>query len=232
MKNTLNILFAILLLTTATTFAQESKTFEVDKFNNISIGVHSIVELKQGAAQLKIDGDAKELQDIEVKVTGGELIVKRKSRWGKFNSKPLHIYVQTPDINKLSLSGSVKLKAPSDIKTNNLRVDVSGAGKCDFANIMADRINIHISGSGKINMAGDQRVKEFSISVSGSGRLEALNLPIDHFDANISGSGRATVHCTELLEANISGSGRILYKGQPRFDTSVSGSGKVKPYVD
>ena len=230
MKKTVSTLIAIFFLAANGLLAQKTKTYEVSNFNEISISVYSTVELKQGSTSLKIEGDEELIEKLEVKVSGSELIIKRKNGWGNYNSNDrLKIYVQTPKVNEINMSGSVKLNAPNSIETDKLDIDISGSGQCDFNNLTAKEVDLDISGSGNMTVSGAQKVDRFSLSVSGSGKLHAANLPVDHFNASISGSGRAEIHCTGLLEASIAGSGKIMYKGQPRFDTSVSGSGKIKP---
>ena len=204
---------------------------DVATFTSISLGVSATVHLKQGSPQsVKLEGDRDDLEEIETEVSSGKLRIRRKSdNWFNWSSSgSVHIYITVKDIDGLSVSGSGKMMSETVIKSEALRLSVSGSGDL-VLDIDAAEVNSSVSGSGDLELRGKCRYNK--LTISGSGEIDALDLMAEVAEIRISGSGDAEVHASKEIDARVSGSGSIRYKGNPdKVNQHSSGSGRIRKY--
>jgi hypothetical protein len=157
-------------------------------------------------------------------------------------SRPMKLYIHTPDMRGVALSGSgiidlgtivtdelaVSLSGSGEIignvKANSMGLNISGSGTASLE-VDADFIETFISGSGDIFFDGSGNIAHYNIS--GSGAVKAYNFPVNECYTKISGSGSMFVNVAEHLEVNISGSGSVYYIGYPDIFTNITGSGEL-----
>ena len=210
--------------------AQEKETRDVDSFSSISLSISGDLYLSQGnETKVVIEAERKILDLIRTEVDGGKLKIKfQKGTWNIRSNKQIKIYVSTPDVEGLFLSGSGNIKAETQIKTEDLDFSISGSGSIVIDDLVASDLEGHISGSGDIDISGSETLETMEISISGSGDLFAENLKVNDVEIRVSGSGTCKVFAVSELEVSVSGSGSVYYKGTPRVNARVSGSGKVR----
>jgi hypothetical protein len=221
----------VFILTGIQVLADE-QTRKVDPFTSISLRISANVHLKQGERQeLKIEAKESTLEEILTEVKGGELIIRFHNKdyfWNSFQPGEITIYLTTPEINGLAVSGSGNITADQEIKTDKLDLALSGSGNIKLNDLVADQVKSSISGSGNINLAGNTPAKDFSATISGSGNVKAINYSADDVTVHVSGSGNVSIGANKNLNVRVSGSGNVNYKGDPMIDSAISGSGKVK----
>lgn len=227
---TLFLLVAAIFIGTKT-FAEE-QTRKVDSFTEISLRIGAKVHLEQGAKQnLEIVAKASTLEQIITEVKDGKLIIRFPNKdyfWKTFQPGEITIYITTPEISGLGVSGSGDIIAESTIKTRVLDLGVSGSGNIRLSDLAAQQIKGTISGSGDIVLAGKNAAEDLSIAISGSGSLKALEYLADNVSVKVAGSGDVSIEAVKTLYVRIAGSGNVMYKGNPQIDQSIAGSGKVK----
>ncbi len=199
---------------------------KLDAFSGIGISISADVYYTPGNAhEIKIEGDAKDIDDLITEVKNGFLQVKYPSSWRTRHSK-LTIYITSKDLDAVKISGSAKFEAGEPIITDEMDLAMSGSGGILFEKLNAEEVDVSISGSGSIELL-DGNADELDVRISGSGKLNAEAFEVNEFSASISGSGSIRITAKEELEARISGSGKVYYHGTPRVNSSSSGSGKV-----
>jgi hypothetical protein len=213
------------------TFAEE-QTRKVDSFTEISLRIGAKVHLEQGAKQnLEIVAKASTLEQIITEVKDGKLIIRFPNKdyfWKTFQPGEIIIYITTPEISGLGVSGSGDIIAENTIKTRVLDLGVSGSGNIRLSDLAAQQVKGTISGSGDIVLAGKNAAEDLSIAISGSGSLKALEYLADNVSVKVAGSGDVSIEAVKTLYVRIAGSGNVMYKGNPQIDQSIAGSGKVK----
>lgn len=224
-------LFAF-LLSGSIVFAQKTENRNVQDFESISLSIHAKVFVTQeNSTSVKIKGDREDLEKIITVVENGTLKIKRKKtkKWNWNNSfKKIEVYISSPEVKNLKISGSGNIVAKSAIKTSDAIYSISGSGNIFIEELLAENVECHISGSGDINLKGDG-VKDFEIHISGSGDVEAGYLKCEDVSVRVSGSGDCKVYATESLNARVAGSGDIYYRGKPEsVDSKTAGSGHIK----
>jgi hypothetical protein len=197
----------------------------VQDYNEISLSIPARVYLQQGPTEeIRIIAQENVLENIETYVRNGNLKIKfdRNVR----RHEPITIYLTTPEITSLSISGSGDVIGENTIETESLSVHISGSGEADLE-VITDELRTDISGSGKVYYTGE--AGEQNIHISGSGDVHAFDLLSNSAEVHVSGSGNSMLWVTDHLDVRVSGSGDVEYKGNPHITSRISGSGKVRP---
>lgn len=210
----------------------EEQTRKVDPFTEISLRIGAKVHLEQGAKQnLEIVAKSSTLDEIVTEVKDGKLIIRFPNKdyfWKTFQPGEITIYITTPEINGLGISGSGDIIAENELKTKILDLGVSGSGNIRLSELSAERVKAAISGSGDIVLAGKAPAQDLSVAISGSGNFKGLDFSADDVSIKIAGSGNVDVEANKNLYVRLAGSGNVNYKGKPMIDQSIAGSGKVR----
>ncbi|MBK0404009.1 DUF2807 domain-containing protein [Adhaeribacter sp. BT258] len=205
-----------------------TRTRTVGNFDEIEMGGEFEVYLTQGPAKdIVLEGQENVLADVRTTTRNNKLEIDFRSHRVKI-SEPVRVYITTPELTSLSISGVNKVRGLTDWHINDLALKSSGSGEIDLTLLGADNVETRISGSGEINLKGE--AYSHNLEISGSGKLAAFDLYTARTEVNISGSGKSDVRVAESLQAKISGSGTVRYKGNPAVSTSVSGSGKIQKW--
>lgn len=233
MKTKLAALFILIIFAFAGTPVQaDEQTRKVDPFNEISLRVGATVHLEQGAKyNLEIVAKPSTLDEIITEVKDGKLIIRFPNKnyfWNDFRPGDITIYVTTPEINGLGVSGSGDIIAEDEIKSKIIEMAVSGSGNIKLAELSAERVKTVISGSGDIVLEGKNAAQDLSVNISGSGNFKGMNYKADDVSVKIAGSGNVEIEANKNLYVRLAGSGNVTYKGNPMIDQSIAGSGKVR----
>lgn len=156
-----------------------------EKYNN-----KILTEVKNGILHISVDGGI----------------------WNGFNwtNKKLKAYVTAPEINSLDISGASYVSISGSLKSNALKVDVSGASEVKGI-VNAERLNVEISGASVLRLSGS--AKEGTIEASGASKVNSYDLAIDNCRASTSGASNIKVTVNGELNADASGGSNIYYKG-------------------
>lgn len=199
---------------------------KLDNFSGIGISISADVYYTPGNAhEIKIEGDADDVDDLITKVENGFLQVKYPVGW-KIRRSKLTLYISSKELEAVKISGSAKFRSGESVTSDEMEFAVSGSGDIEFEKLLADEIGVKISGSGSVFL-NSGNADELDAKISGSGKLNAEAFEVNEFSAGISGSGGVRITVKDELDARISGSGKVYYHGTPRVNSSSSGSGKV-----
>jgi len=226
------VLTLLMFILTSIQVQADEQTRKVDPFTEISLRVGAKVHLEQGEKQnLEIVTKPSTLEEIITEVKDGKLIIRFPNKdffWKTFQPGDITIYITTPDIEVLGVSGSGDIIAEKEIKTKTLDLAVSGSGNIRLSELNAERVKSAISGSGDIVIDGKTPAQDLSVTISGSGNFKGLNYSADDVSVKISGSGNVGIEANKNLYIRLAGSGNVTYKGKPMIDQSIAGSGTVK----
>jgi hypothetical protein len=199
---------------------------KLEAFTGIGISISADVYYTPGNAhEIKIEGEARDVDDLITKVENGFLQVKYPPKF-KIRRSKLSIYITSSELEAVKISGSAHFKSDDPITSDKMECAVSGSGEILIEELTADEVDVKISGSGDVVLMKGS-ADEMDSRISGSGKLHAEAFEVDEFSAGISGSGGVRITINDELDARISGSGKIQYHGSPRVNSTSSGSGKV-----
>jgi hypothetical protein len=220
-----------------------SEARQLASFTKVEVaGAYTVYVNHDSKSEVKIEAESNLIQYIRTDVKNGILTIDNSQNINpEFDIK---IYVKTPHVNALLLSGSGIIEADS-LGGDNAEVDISGSGFIETF-IIADHVVVNNSGSGQIKLefADSTKTLNYNTSgsglanfsgwvnsanfdISGSGNINALNLVPGELNATISGSGNMNVNVIDFLNVDISGSGSVFYTGNPELDINITGSGSV-----
>lgn len=215
------------LVEAATRETNHDETRTIDAFHSISNSGSIVVNVRFGEHEsVRLEGDAKAIEEIETVVEGGTLKIRYKSKVSiRQNWERVTAYVTARRIEALSQSGSGSITVVGKLKANELNASLSGSGHVVFESDV-DVCNASLSGSGRITANG--RATKSNVSISGSGRFDGRELKSQSANLKISGSGTIAIHANDQLDASVSGSGSIRYSGNAKANFKKSGSGSLR----
>jgi hypothetical protein len=205
------------------------ETRNVAAVEGVALAFSGNVYITQGSSQkVEIEAEKSTLEIIETKVDGNTLVLKTKNgHWHDLGK--ITAYITLPEIDHLSISGSGDMICESGLKTQEIKLEISGSGSMKINNLEAGEISATITGSGDMSITGNSNDQnKMDVSITGSGSFKGAEIPVGEASVTITGSGSATVHALKELETNITGSGSVLYKGNPQVNASATGSGKTR----
>ncbi|RDC63464.1 head GIN domain-containing protein [Adhaeribacter pallidiroseus] len=202
-----------------------SRTRPVGNFDAVSAGGEFEIYLSQGPTKdILLEGQENVLTEVSTQVRNNKLYIEFEKNRVKIQ-KPVRIYLTTPQLTGISVSGANSVRSLTDWQVDNLNIDASGNSSI-YLNVKgAQTIETDISGSVNMELNGDAEFQK--IDISGSGNIKAFGLATKTADIDISGSGKCEVTVLDKIDAKLSGSGRVRYKGSPTVNTKISGSGSV-----
>ncbi|HTK20623.1 MAG TPA: head GIN domain-containing protein [Mucilaginibacter sp.] len=236
------LLIALLLPGSAYVYARPHNAVAVDMskiedrhltgFHAVDVGGSFDVYITQGSSEsVKVEAPDEIISHIITEVDNGVLRIYNKNdrnfHWGDVfgNHKKIVVYVAAKDLNAIAVSGSGDVYFKEGIRTESLRLRVSGSGDM-YGRVEVKNLESGVSGSGDVKLAG--RAENSAVSVSGSGDFEARGLVTVNTIVRVSGSGDASINASNSVSASVSGSGDVRYSGGAKsVSSSKSGSGDV-----
>lgn len=152
-----------------------------------------------------------------------------KSIWAKIDDikvKPtMKLMVSVKNINELQVNGGGKIISENSIASDYIALSVSGSGGIDL-DLKGNNLKTEISGAGNIILKGYATTND--IVMSGSGSLNAFSCELETAKIKLSGSGTCEINATSTLDAVVLGSGTLKHKGNTKnVSKKVYGSGSV-----
>lgn len=240
-KSIIMLALALALGATQAKAQMEEQTVAVDNFDKISLTGNIDVIFSQGSkTSVVIVGNRKDIDKVEAEVKGSTLFISTKTekknvggvtvKSTKFIDE-VKVKVASKDLKEVKITGNGDFKATTDIKTDNLNLNVSGSGDMEFKKVTVDAAKATIAGSGDISIK-KLDTKNLNTSIAGSGEIEIDNVT-DRCDAaqlSIAGSGDMKMKfegCRDL-RCKIAGSGEMELKGKVGdYTSAISGSGEI-----
>lgn len=193
-------------------------------FDEIASSGDFKVVVKPGSEySVEVKAESNLLSFIETEVSGSTLKIKTRGVHSLITNHPVEIFITTPVLDGISLSGSGLIKTGSFL-SDEFKIALSGSGDID-TQVTCEVMHANVSGSGTIYLAGQASNSE--LVVSGSGKIKSFDFEQDLCNAVISGSGNMYVNVDETINARIWGSGMVFYVNTPLVHTSITGSGGV-----
>lgn len=183
------------------------------------------VIFESGTPSLRVEADENVLPYILTEMDNEWLEIGMKDNVNIHSENPMRVYITSPGLSYLTITGSGNFSAEKTISGNSpVVLDLTGSGNITMA-LSAPAVKAGITGSGNMKLTGE--AKELNVKVTGSGDFKGIDLRAENVKANILGSGNVYVFVNASLDATIMGSGDVKYKGNASINKSISGSGSV-----
>lgn len=202
-----------------------TETRDLSGFDKIHLSIDGDVFYTQDSVyKVEISAQSNILAVLKSEVSAGELKFDYKRNVWDHNK--IKITVHSPNIKRLSISGSGDILVQNTVTATNMELSISGSGSIYIPSLNAQSVSAGISGNGNAEITGGI-VKTESFTISGSGNIFTENLNAESCVVKVSGSGNVFVNASENLDVTISGSGNVSYKGKPSITSHISGSGSL-----
>jgi len=199
------------------------ETIDVKAFDMIDTRGNYALVLEEGdVEQVKVEADENLHKYINVRVAGRRLVIEDDEPI--YSDEGITITITYKSLDDLTCSGASAVTNRGTLRSNNLSLNMSGAGAFEL-DVNTTDMRVVISGAGAIELSG--QTESLTARMSGAGSLDAYDLIATEADVNLSGIGAAQVNVEDYLDATISGIGGISYKGNPTVKKNVSGLGSV-----
>ena len=219
----------------------ETETRNLVSFNKVdNEGTFNVFIKHDSLFTATIEAESNLIPYVRTIVNGNTLQID--TRENLHEHYPINVYITTPILHGVYLSGSgfVKLDSIDSesleialsgsgrmsgyVNTGSLVTKISGSGSIDLESY-TNSCDVRISGSGSMDLYGESGTGSFSIS--GSGDIRSYNYQQIECISKISGSGSMYLNVVDYLDVTISGSGNVFYIGDPSLNVRITGSGQV-----
>jgi hypothetical protein len=152
-----------------------------------------------------------------------------KSIWSKIDDiklKPtMKLMVSVKNVAELQVNGSGKIISENSIASDYLSLGVAGSGSIDL-DIKGNNIKTEVSGAGTVALKGYATAND--VMISGSGNVSAFACELENAKVKMSGAGNCELTVSNSLDATVLGNGVLKHKGNTKNLTKkVYGSGSV-----
>lgn len=219
---------ALFLLAASTPLgaAPLGRSFTITSFDRIRVEGPYAVSLSVGRAPAaRAEGDAAQMDALDLRVEGRTLIVRQRSGERPSGSGGVRISVATPDLRTAILVGAGTLTID---RLRGLSVDLAlqGPGSLDVRDVTADRVTASAFGSGALTLAG--KAKQLGLIARGTPLVATGSLIAD--ELTIAAEGSPEVTATARSQANVQaiGTAQVKLAGNPACTLRVTGSANVE----
>ncbi len=208
---------ATLLSLSACSTSEAQQVRQVASFNTVKASGAVNIYVRQGSTtEVKVDATPDMLEHLRTEVSGNTLTIyreKKSSLTDMVRSNPVKIYITTPKLEGIEVSGACDVKGETPIKADDFRIAASGASDVTLT-LNANSVTTKASGASDIRLDG--RVERQQVHISGSSDYRASDLRSDKADVEASGASDAYVYVDEELNSRSSGASDVRNKGRAR----------------
>lgn len=198
------------------------KDFVVTDFDRLEMGsgLHIRVD-HANAFSVKVNGDRRNVDDLEVYKQGNTLVVEFEDQRDRHHDT--YIDITMPALSAVNFSGASDSRIRG-FESEQIDLYLSGASVCQVDAII-DRIDLVVSGGSEVLLFGDGVM--LLGELSGASSLKAFDYPVREATLELSGASSGRVTVTETLDVTAAGASSVLYRGEPSVVANTSGSSSV-----
>ncbi|WP_128547495.1 PspC domain-containing protein [Larkinella soli] len=186
-----------------------TRQFDVNNFSRVDIGGAFAVRVKRGTAfKVVADGREEDVDDLRVRVEGGELHVDYRNE-GLFQLKDrrrVGLTITMPDVDALQFSGATQAIITDFDNLDKLRVGLTGACR-SLLDVKADNLDLELTGASKATLRG--RSGRLSARLAGACKLDATAMQVGRADINATGASSADFGTVQDLNSETSGASSV-----------------------
>ena len=230
--------------------SQGSREYSVEGFTAVELSTAVEFEITQSPEySVKAIGNDRLIKRLKAEVHEQTLKV-RLSHGLSFISgigldDNVKVIITMPQLSKLATSGACKGTAKGFRSSDDLEIDLSGAGRAEI-DMEAGRTDIEVSGAGKLSGVLKAQKTEIELSgashcvlsgkggntsldLSGASRADLSEFDMNDSDIDLSGASRVKIRMDGKLNADLSGASSLEYSGNVVLgNTSTSGASRLK----
>lgn len=199
------------------------KDINITDFSSIQIGGAVDIVFTQGdSCSVRALGNEKAIENYQFFLNDNELVVNLEGfSWEKGNKNitqdtpAITVFITAPSLNGITLYGAGDISVADSLsQTENLSIDVYGAGDINLKFVSINNLAINISGAGDVSIKDATCLGNAKFSVQGAGDIDS-KVKCANAAVSVKGAGDVDldVECNELT-AECLGAGDIKLKGE------------------
>ncbi|HOI88388.1 MAG TPA: head GIN domain-containing protein [Lentimicrobium sp.] len=223
----LGILFTLLaVLTFSLTAMADKQVRNPGSFSNLEVsGPIEIKLIQSNSENLVLNASTGFIDKVITAVKGNTLEIKLEPGVKMKNGEHIMVEVTFKSLNKIDISGAVKVVAPEAVKFEKIELEGSGASSYEMT-LSASMLKIELSGASSAQLRGT--APRMEVELSGASLLDAEKLTSSICFIDCSGACNARVNASDELNVEASGASNVLYSGNPaRINKDLSGASKM-----
>lgn len=230
--SSLLVVFAMVLLQLPGTLqAQQTKGNKnvikqeraISEFTQLEVGgAFNVFYTQKDASSLVIEADENLMDKIETTVSGNTLHISSRNIK---NASKLNIYLSSPKLEEIDISGAATFKTENTITVQDLRIEASGASEGEL-NLDVETLRTKASGASELKISGEANSHE--VTASGAADVKASDLITKTTDATASGASDVKINASEKVSSSSSGAGNISVSGNPEIYSNNQTIGSYK----
>jgi len=194
---------------------------------DIGSSVNAKIHVQPGAAvSVTLSGYKNLLDELTTTVEGNTLHIKGKHSINFSTDKDVEATITVGSLDELAIHGTADATIDGEINSNDLNLEITGAGDVDVDKVNVKQLTARISGAGNVNINSGTATNA-TYKVSGAGDVSTFNVQAENVTASVSGTGDIKVFASKTLDASVSGAGSVEYRGSPNVKSKTSGIGSV-----
>ena len=206
------------------------RSYTVGDFDKVELAGAYDADIRVGGApSVKATGSQKAIDNLEVTVEDGALVLRHKKKmnfgWSNSNHGKIKVVVTVPALRAAELSGSGDLRVDK-VTGDAFDAGIAGSGNLTVGNVAVNTFKMSVAGSGNAEATGG-RAKAVEYNIAGSGGINAKGVAAETAAASIAGSGNIDGQATATASVNIMGSGNVNLTGGAKCTVSKAGSGNA-----
>lgn len=207
---------------------ETGRNYQVGQFDRIEVmGPYEVAVTTGGATRVAASGGANLLDETDVLVEDGALVIRPKKRKGmRFNWRngKAQFAINVEALRGAAIAGSGDVMV--DKVVGDFSGEVAGSGSIGVAALSGGKTSIEIAGSGEFTGSG--QVEALDVEIAGSGDVNLAGLSARTADISIAGSGNVRANASDTAEVKIMGSGDVELGGGAKCTVKKAGSGNVR----
>ena len=208
---------------------------QVASFERITLmGSPTVIYSQSDSTSVYVDAPADILSCLETTVEDNCLTIRFRDElknivnFSMIDADDVKVYVTSPDLTDVLLTGSGDFVCRSHFDTDNLRLELKGAGDMEFADVICDNLDITLVGSGDLEVRHAVVQVSSSVELVGSGDVKVGYERTPSTNLRLKGSGdiKASFIDAGAVVSDLRGSGDISLSGHVRSSQqSLVGTG-------
>ncbi|WP_452230543.1 MULTISPECIES: head GIN domain-containing protein [unclassified Lacinutrix] len=221
MKNILSVLF---ILTTITSFAQESQNTTIGEFSEIKVYDRIEVELIK-ADENKVVVSGKNTNDVVI-VHKKDILKIRMTLSEAFNGEDTTVQVYYTSLDVIDANEGTFIGSNDVIEQFDLKVKAQEGGSVRLEVKALQFLDIKSVSGGTINISGNTANQTVDINTGGA--YKGKDLISENTTVTINAAGVAHVNATKKVEAKVRAGGTVYIYGNPEtVDENTILGGKI-----
>lgn len=207
--------------------ASVNRTWPIAGFSAVDATGPDDIDVRVGSGfSVRAEGDAKDLDRLDIARDGDSLSIGRKSQSGFTwaSTDGVRIYVTMPRITAARITGSGNMTV-DHVEGDAFTGRTTGAGELTLSSINVRTVSLNSTGSGNVRAAGTTGTAD--LSTTGAGDIATPDLKAQSATVSVLGAGSVKATVTGPATVKVTGPGDVTLTGGAKCTVSKLGPGDV-----